>query len=165
MDMVLTPNEQRLVDYAKPAIVAYNKMRHQRGGIDTLYSFLISDSGNIYEGVCFEPNIAQATVCGERHAIQNMVLKESYQAKIETILVADPVPRVQKRCTPPCGTCRHLIWQFGKPDATVILMQYIQRKRGWVFPKLVKYSIQELYPYPYEPVEGLWDGWEPSQGV
>ena len=160
--MVLTPKERRLVDYAKPAIVAYNQMRHQRGGMDTLYSFLMSDSGKIYEGLCFEPNIAQATVCGERHAIQNMVLKESYKAKIETILVADPVPEVQKNNTPPCGTCRHLIWQFGKPDATVILMQYIQRKRGWVFPKLVKYSIKELYPHPYEPVEDLWDGWEPK---
>ncbi|HMD85927.1 MAG TPA: hypothetical protein VKO18_14625 [Terriglobia bacterium] len=162
MDIVLTPNEQKLVDYAKEAIVAYNKMRRERGGVDTLYSFLMSDSGKIYEGLCFEPNIAHATVCGERHAIQNMVLKESYKAKIETILVADPVPEVQENGTPPCGTCRHLIWQFGKPDATVILMQYIQRKKRWGFPKMVKYTIKELYPHPYEPVEGLWDGWKPK---
>jgi cytidine deaminase len=162
MDIALTPDEQKLVEYSKEAVIAYNTMRHERGGIDTLYSFVMSDGGKIYDGVCFEPNIAQATVCGERHAIQNMVLKESYKAKIETIVVADPVPEVQGSSTPPCGTCRHLIWQFGNPNATVILLQYIQEKKGWIFPKMEKYTIKELYPHPYEPVEGLWDGWEPK---
>lgn len=162
MDIILTQDEQKLVDYSKEAIVAYNKMRHEKGGIDTLYAFLMSDSGMIYDGACFEPNIAQATVCGERHAIQNMVLKESYKAKIKSIVVADPVPSVQEKSTPPCGTCRHLIWQFGTPDTVVILMQYIQGKNGWTFPKIEEYTIQELYPHPYEPEEGLWDNWNPQ---
>jgi len=78
MDITLTSEEQKLIDYAKESIVAYNKIRHEHGGIDTLYSFLFSNTGKIYDGACYEPNIQHATVCGERHAIQNMILHESY---------------------------------------------------------------------------------------
>lgn len=157
MAIKLTPNEQKLVDYSKKAVVKYNKLRKAKGGIDTLYSFLISDSGKIHEGACFESNTQQANICGERHAIANMILQESYKAKIESIVVLDPMPSVQKISTPPCGTCRHLIWEFGTPETTVILIQYIQRENDWIFPKMEKYLIKDLYPYPYEPIEGLWD--------
>lgn len=86
-----------------------------------------------------------------------MVLDEAYKAKIKCIVVADPVPEVQENSTPPCGTCRHLIWQFGMPNTSVICMQYIQRKNDWIFPKIEKHFIKDLYPYPYEPKEDLWD--------
>ena len=87
-------------------------------------------------------------------------MKESYKARIKSIVVADPVPEVQEKSTPPCGTCRHLIWEFGTPETTVILLQYIQTKNGWIFPnKIEKYKITELYPHPYEPVKGLWDNY------
>ncbi len=162
MDIALTSEEQKLVDRAKESIVSYNKIRHEHGGIDTLYSFLLSATGNIHDGACYEPNISHATVCGERHAIQNMILHESYKAKIKSIVVADPVPDIQKNGTPPCGTCRHLIWSHGTPETTVILMQYIQGRDGWTFPKIEKYTIKDLYPYPYEPIEGLWDNFQPK---
>ena len=157
MDFELTPEEKRLAEHAKEAVVRYNTMRHANGGIDTLYSFLISDSGEIHDGACYEPNLSHATVCGERHAIANMILQESYKAKIKSIMVADPVPEEREHGTPPCGTCRHLIWSHGTPETTVILIQYIQGKDGWTFPKLEKYTIKELYPLPYKPKEGLWD--------
>jgi cytidine deaminase len=157
MSIKLTLDEKKLVEYAKKAIVKYNKMRHQKGSFDALYSFLMSDTGKIHGGACFEPNIAQATICGERHAIANMIMNEAYKTKIKHIVIADPVPKVQKNSTPPCGTCRHLIWQFGTPKTSVILMQYILQKNGWIFPKIEKYFIKDLYPYPYEPKEGLWD--------
>ncbi len=157
MTIKLTSNEKKLVQYAKKAIIKYNKIRHKKKGINTLYSFLMSDSGKIYDGACFEPNIAQATICGERQAIANMVLQESYKAEIKHIVIFDPVPETQQRSTPPCGTCRHLIWQFGAPKTSVICGQYIQRGAKWVFPKLEKYFIKDLYPHPYEPKEGLWD--------
>ena len=157
MPIKLTLGEKKLVQYARREVVKYNKMRHKRGGMDTLYSFLMSNSGKIYDGACFEPNIVQATICGERHAIANMVLREAYKAKIKHIIVVDPVPKIQEKSTPPCGTCRHLIWQFGTLKTSVICMQYVQEKRGWSFPKIEKYSIGDLYPYPYEPREDLWD--------
>lgn len=162
MNEDLTPEEKRLVEYAKEAIVKYNKIRHAKGGIDTLYSFLLSDSGKIHDGGCFEANIAHASICGERHAIANMILQESYKAKIKSIIVVDPVPEVQENGTPPCGTCRHLIWTHGTPETTVILMQYIQGKDGWTFPKIEKYTIKDFYPHPFEPKEGLWDNWQPK---
>jgi cytidine deaminase len=162
MDYEMTADEMKLVEYSKEAIIKYNKIRHSNGGIDTLYAFLLSDRGNIYDGASFEPNIAHASVCAERCAIANMVLQESYKAKIKSIVVADPVPEVQEKSTPPCGTCRHLIWSHGTTDTTVILMQYIQGKNGWTFPKIEKYGIQDFYPFPYEPIEGLWDNWQPK---
>ena len=157
MIIKLTTDEQKLVEHAKKAIVRYNKMRRNKESIDTLYAFLLSDSGKIYDGVCFESNISQATICGERHAIANMVLEEAYKSKIKCIVVADPVPMVQKNSTPPCGTCRHLIWEFGTPETSVICMQYVQHENGWIFPAMEKYHIKDLYPHPYEPIEGLWD--------
>jgi cytidine deaminase len=160
----LTEDEHKLIEYAKAAVADHNAMRHSKGGIDTLYSFLISDSGQIYDGASFEPSIAHSSFCGERCAIANMVLKESYSAKIKSIVVADPVPEIQVNSTPPCGTCRHVIWQFGKPNASVILMQYIQRANGWDFPKKEKLYIKDLYPYPYEPIEGLWDNYVSPRG-
>jgi len=162
MKLDLTSEETNLIEHAKEAIVRYNKIRHENGGIDTLYSFLLSDSGNIHDGACYEPEVAHATVCGERHAIANLILLESYKARIKSIVVADPVPEVQEHSRPPCGTCRHLIWSQGTPETTVILMQYIQRKDGWTFPKLEKYTIKDFYPLPYKEKEGLWDNWRPE---
>jgi len=162
MDLDLAPEENRLVEYAKEAIGRYNRIRHANGGIDTLYAFLLSHSGKMYDGAAYEANIPHASVCGERCAIANMVLQESYKAKIKSVVIADPVPEVQENGTPPCGTCRHLIWTHGTPETTVILMQYIQGKDGWTFPKIEKYTIGDLYPHPYAPKAGLWDNRQPK---
>lgn len=160
--MDVTSEEKSLVEYAKEAIVKYNTIRHAHGGRDTFYAFLLSDSGKIHEGACYEPHLAHATVCGERHAIANTILQETYTSRMKSIVVADPVPEVQEHGTPPRGTCRYLIWSQGTPETTVILMQYIQGKAGWTFPKLEKYIIKDFYPLPYEPKEGLWDNWQPK---
>lgn len=157
--MELTSEEQKLVEHAKGAIITYNTMRHQKGDIDTLYGFVLSGSGALYDGACYEPN---PTICGERHAIANMVLAESNKAKISSILVADPVPDMQIHGTPPCGTCRQIIWQQGTPETTVLLLQYVQGKEQYTFPKIEKYTIADLYPHPYEFTKGLWDNWEPK---
>ena len=162
MKLELAPEEKALVEHAKEAVVKYNTIRHENGGIDTLYAFLLSDSGNIHDGACYEPNLAHATVCGERHAIANMILHESYKARIKSIVIADPVPEVQEQSRPPCGTCRNLLWSHGTPGTTVILMQYIQRKDGWTFPKLEKYTVKDFYLFPFEEKEGLWDDWRPE---
>lgn len=162
MEAQLTPAEQELVQYAQDAVVRYNTMRHANNGIDTLYAFLLSDRGHIYDGASYEPDLAHAGVCAERCAIATMVLQESYNAHISSIVIADPVPEVQAQSTPPCGTCRHLIWHHGSPETTVILMQYIQTKSGWIFPKIEHYTAKDFYPHPYEPKAGLWDGWQPT---
>ena len=63
LDLEISPAENRLIEYSQEMVVKYNMMRHQNGGQDTLYSVLLSDSGNFYDGASYEPNIAQATVC------------------------------------------------------------------------------------------------------
>jgi len=153
--VTFTSDEKKLIDYAKKAIVKYNKIRKVKGGFDTLYAFVLSDSGKIYDGICFESNLSHGNICAERHAIANMILEETYKAKVKAVVVVDPVPKIQKHSTPPCGTCRHVIREFGKPDTIVICMQYIRRKNNWIFPKTEKYKIKELYPRRYIPVE--WD--------
>ena len=155
MNAHLTKDEKKLVEHAKKAIIKYNKKRHSNGGIDTLYAFVMSDGGKIYDGACLETTISNGNICGERHAIANMILQETYNAKVKSVVVADPVPKVQKNSTTPCGTCRHVIWEFGVPNATVICIQYVQRKDGWIFPKMEKHTIKNLYPNAYEMVK--WD--------
>ena len=61
MDNELTPDELRLVEHAKAAIVRYNQIRHANGGIDTLYSFLLSERGNLYDGASFEAHVPYAS--------------------------------------------------------------------------------------------------------
>ena len=152
--MKLTKNEQRLVDHSKKAITKYNSQRKAMGEFDTIYAFVLSDSGKIYDGACLESN--SGSVCAERAAIANMVLNEAYSSKIASIVVFDPVPKVQKESTTPCGTCRVVILECGSPDTTVICGQYIQLKDSWKFvPKMEKYTIKELYPKPYTKVK--WD--------
>jgi cytidine deaminase len=150
-----TSDEKRLIEHAKKSIIKYNKMRESKGGLNTLYSFLLSDSRKIYDGACLETNIGSANICAERHAVANMVLKESYKAKVKCIVVADPVPDVQKIGTTPCGTCRHILWERGTPSTSILLIQYIREKSGWTFPKIQKLKLKDLYPYPYTPIE--WD--------
>jgi len=150
-----TSDEKRLIEHAKKAVVKYNKIRKAKGGIDTLYAFVMSDSGKIYDGACFETVISGGNICGERHAIANMIINETYKAKIKSVVVADPVPEAQKHSTTPCGTCRHVISELGTPNTTIICMQFIQQKDGWTFPKIEKHRIKDLYPYPYTPVK--WD--------
>jgi hypothetical protein len=41
-------------------------------------------------------------------------------------------------------------------------MQYIQKKIGWTFPVIEKFFAKDFYPYPYHPIEGLWDDFEPE---
>ena len=86
MAIQLTKDEKKLVEYAKTAVVRYNKKRHSTGGIDTLYAFVMPDSGKIYDGACLESTISTGVICGERHAIANMILQETYNAKIKSIV-------------------------------------------------------------------------------
>jgi cytidine deaminase len=52
--------------------------------------------------------------------------------------------------------CRHVIWEYGNPNTTIICGQYIQRENGWKFvSEMEKYTIKELYPKPYKMVK--WD--------
>ena len=155
MVIELSKDERKLVDYSKKAVVRYNKQRHAKRGIDTIYAFVLSNSGKVYDGACLESTIS-ASVCAERAAIANMFTKETYSSEILCVVTFDPVPKKQEYSSTPCGLCRHVTWEHGNAKTPIICGQYIQRKGAWEFvPEMEKYKPEELYPKPYKMVK--WD--------
>ncbi len=149
MTIQLTKDEQRLVDHAKEMVVKYNNHRNAKGQLATIYAFVLSDSGKIYDGACLESTIS-AGICAERAAISNMFTKETYSSKIACIVTLCPVPEQLEYSPTPCGVCRHVIWQYGDSKTTIICGQYMKDNDGWRFvPKKEKYSTTQLYPKPF----------------
>jgi len=157
MTVDLTKNEEEIVEYARERIMEHAKKRWENGLHDVLYAFVLSESGEIYEGKPFESSQPSFNFCAERHAINQMQFEETEESKIEAVLVAGPVPDKDHKGTMPCGACRHAINEFGDKNTTVIATNFIRREGGeWnIFPKIQKFPISELYPEAYEPVE--WD--------
>ena len=75
---------------------------------------LRTEDGKVYTGCNVESASYGLTVCGERVAIWK-ALSEGERQFSELAIVADT-----KSLTPPCGTCRQIIWEFAK-NAKLIL--------------------------------------------
>jgi cytidine deaminase len=69
--------------------------------------------GDIFKGCNIESSSYGLTVCAERVAIWK-ALSEGNRKFTRLVVVADT-----ETLTPPCGTCRQIIWEFCR-DATVI---------------------------------------------
>ena len=70
-------------------------------------------AGKIYTGCNVESASYGLTVCAERVAIWK-ALSEGEKHFTELAVVADT-----ETLTPPCGTCRQIIWEFAR-EATII---------------------------------------------
>lgn len=70
-------------------------------------------SGKIYTGCNIESASYGLTVCAERIAIWK-ALSEGERQFTELAIVADT-----ETLTPPCGTCRQIIWEFAR-NATIV---------------------------------------------
>ena len=70
-------------------------------------------NGKVYTGCNIESASYGLTVCAERVAIWK-ALSEGERQFTELAVVADT-----ESLTPPCGTCRQIIWEFAK-NATII---------------------------------------------
>ena len=92
-------------------------------------------SGKIYTGCNIESASYGLTVCAERVAIWK-ALSEGEREFIELAVIADT-----ESLTPPCGTCRQIIWEFCK-NATIKLMNL----RGQV--EVI--SIRDLLPRAFD---------------
>ena len=155
MTIQLTKDEKRLVDHAKKMVVKYNNQRNAKGQLATIYAFVLSDSGKIYDGACLESTISSG-VCAERAAISNMFTAETYSSKIVCVVTFDPVPEPQEYNSTPCGICRHVIWEYGNSKTTIICAGYMKDKDGWKFAQnMEKYSTNQLYPKPFKIIK--WD--------
>ena len=73
-----------------------------------------TDEGKVYIGCNVESASYGLTVCAERVALWK-ALSEGERHFTELAVVADT-----DTLTPPCGTCRQIIWEFAK-NATIVL--------------------------------------------
>jgi len=74
---------------------------------------LRTEAGKIYTGCNIESASYGLTVCAERVAIWK-ALSEGERHFTELAVVADT-----ETLTPPCGTCRQIIWEFAR-GATIV---------------------------------------------
>jgi len=72
-----------------------------------------TESGKVYTGCNVESASYGLTVCAERVAIWK-ALSEGERNFTELAVVADT-----ETLTPPCGTCRQIIWEFAR-GATIV---------------------------------------------
>jgi cytidine deaminase len=72
-----------------------------------------TEGGKIYTGCNIESSSYGLTVCAERVAIWK-ALSEGERHFTELAVVADT-----EVLTPPCGTCRQIIWEFAR-GATIV---------------------------------------------
>lgn len=71
-------------------------------------------AGKVFTGCNVESASYGLTVCAERVAIWK-ALSEGERDFTDLVIVADT-----ETLTPPCGTCRQIIWEFAK-HATIVL--------------------------------------------
>jgi cytidine deaminase len=91
--------------------------------------------GKVYMGCNVESASYGLTVCAERVAIWK-ALSEGERQFTELAIVADT-----DTLTPPCGTCRQIIWEFAK-NATIVL--------GNLQGETQIVSIRELLPRAFD---------------
>ena len=94
-----------------------------------------TEGGKVYTGCNVESASYGLTVCAERVAIWK-ALSEGERHFTELAIVADT-----GSLTPPCGTCRQIIWEFCK-NATIVLANL----RG----ETQTVSIRELLPRAFD---------------
>ena len=75
---------------------------------------LRTKDGRVFTGCNVESASYGLTVCAERVAIWK-ALSEGEHDFTDLIIVADT-----EQLTPPCGTCRQIIWEFAKPAKIVL---------------------------------------------
>src|SRR5882672_11454885 len=96
---------------------------------------LRTEDGKVYIGCNVESASYGLTVCAERVAVWK-ALSEGERQFTELAIVADT-----ESLTPPCGTCRQIIWEFAK-NATIVL--------GNLRGETQVVSIRELLPRAFD---------------
>jgi cytidine deaminase len=105
-----TEDNQRLIEAARAA---------RDCSLSPFSSFCVgaaveTEEGKIYTGCNIESASFGLTVCAERVAIWKALSEgERHFKRLAVVVDTDPL-------TPPCGTCRQIIWEFCR-DVTVIL--------------------------------------------
>ena len=96
---------------------------------------LQTKTGKVYTGCNIESASYGLTVCAERVAIWK-ALSEGERDFTRLVVVADT-----EALTPPCGTCRQIIWEFAKHAKIVLANLRGQRE---------EVSINDLLPRAFD---------------
>jgi cytidine deaminase len=94
-----------------------------------------TEAGKVYTGCNIESASYGLTVCAERVAIWK-ALSEGERKFSNLVVVADT-----ESLTPPCGTCRQIIWEFAKHAKIVLANLRGQRE---------EVSIKDLLPRAFD---------------
>ena len=96
---------------------------------------LRTEGGKVYTGCNVESASYGLTVCAERVAIWK-ALSEGERQFTELAVVADT-----ETLTPPCGTCRQIIWEFcGDIEVTLANLQQVTKTL----------RMKDLLPLPFD---------------
>ena len=122
----------------EPLIEAAKRARLQ--SVAPFSNFLVgaavrTEGGKVYTGCNVESASYGLTVCAERVAIWK-ALSEGERNFTELAVVADT-----EILTPPCGTCRQIIWEFAK-GATIVFAN-LEGKRE-------EFHIADLLPRAFD---------------
>jgi len=96
---------------------------------------LRTESGEVYTGCNVESASYGLTVCAERVAIWK-ALSEGERKFAELAVVADT-----ESLTPPCGTCRQIIWEFARGAKIVFANLHDERE---------EFQIADLLPRAFD---------------
>jgi cytidine deaminase len=103
------PNEQLIETAAAARVRSVAPFSNFKVG-----AALQTKSGKVFTGCNIESASYGLTVCAERVAIWK-ALSEGERDFTDLVIVADT-----ETLTPPCGTCRQIIWEFAK-HASIML--------------------------------------------
>ena len=96
---------------------------------------LETSDGRIVTGCNIENATYGLTMCAERVAMFK-ALSDGHRRFTRIAVVADTA-----QATPPCGSCRHILWEFGG-DLEVILANLRRETR--------RYALSDLLPLPFD---------------
>ena len=132
----LSKEEKEFVDNVKADVKEFLETRSKTDIDNGVGSYVLSESGEVYHGV---PVGAARWTHGEENAIGTMVTQEGVASRIRMILI---VGGSEEICMP-CGICRTWIYKFGTEETSILC-------GNLPLTKIERFSISELYPYPYE---------------
>ena len=98
-----------------------------------------TESGKVYTGCNIESASYGLTVCAERVAIWK-ALSEGERHFTELAVVADT-----DTLTPPCGTCRQIIWEFAR-DAKIVFANLDGRNQVFNIRQLLPDAFDARFP-------------------
>ena len=134
--MKLTKEELGVLTYAREVLAKHLHQCRKLKINPNPGSFVLSTKGKIYHGIALDTGIR--TVHGEENAIGTMCTEESEKSRIKVILIISGTDEISM----PCGICRCVIYSY-KTKKTSILCANLS------LSKVKKFTISELYPYPY----------------